>query len=128
MNDWRVRGIRGAITVKTNTPAEITQAAKELVEAVVSENRIAAEDMVSIIFTATPDLNAEFPAVGARMAGLTSVPLLCMQEIPVPDGQAMCIRALFHVTTTLGQQEVRHVYLKEARKLRPDLPEPGNKG
>lgn len=116
-----IRGIRGAITVDDNRRELIVEAAKELVTAMLAVNDLSAEDVASIIFTVTPDLTAEFPAVGARAAGLGLVPLLCSVEIPVPGSQPRCIRALMHANCSLRQDQVRHVYLREAQSLRPDL-------
>ena len=84
-------------------------------------NNLEPADMISIIFTVTADLNAEFPAVGARRLGLTQVPLMCATEIPVPGSLSRCIRCLLHINTVLTPHELRHVYLHEARDLRPDL-------
>lgn len=118
---WMVRGIRGAITVDENTREAIVGAAKELVQRILSENNLESSDIASLFFTATPDLNAEFPAVGAREAGLDRVPLMCSVEMGVPGSQHRCIRVLLHANTTLSQEEIRHVYLREAKSLRPDL-------
>lgn len=118
---WRVRGIRGAITVAENTEEAIIDATCELVEEMIRRNDVDLEEVVSVIFTATADLNAAFPAVGGRKAGLTHVPLICATEIPVPGGQAKCLRVLMHVNTTKSQNEIHHVYLRDAVALRPDL-------
>lgn len=116
-----VRGIRGAITVAKNEPDEIVAAAKELLQEMVAVNEIVAEDVASAWFTTTPDLNAEFPAVGARQMGWTFVPLMCGHEMAVPGSLPMCLRILLHVNTDKGPHEVQHVYLRGARALRPDL-------
>lgn len=118
---WRVRGIRGATTVPTNDREAIVEAVDELVREIIKRNEIDSEDISSVIFTATKDLNAEFPAVGGRRAGLNHVPLICSTEIDVPGGQPRCLRVLMHVNTTKPQTEIRHVYLREAAALRPDL-------
>lgn len=118
---WRVRGIRGAITVQENDAKEITDATYELVTEMMKRNAVDLDDIASVIFTVTQDLDAAFPAVGGRKAGLSSVPLLCATEIPVPGGQDRCIRVLMHVNTTKSQAEIHHVYLGEAAALRPDL-------
>ena len=122
MADTAVRGLRGATTATANTPAAIGEATRELVQAMLSENQLDPEDIASIIFTVSPDLNAQYPALAARELGLHMVPLLCAREIDVPGGQPRCIRVLMHVNTTRRQAEMRHVYLREARALRPDLP------
>lgn len=118
---WRVRGIRGAITVRRNDAQEIIDATQELVTEIMKRNEVDPEEIASVIFTVTQDLDAVFPAVGGRMAGLSGVPLMCATEIPVPGGQARCVRVLMHVNTTKSQAEMQHVYLGEAVALRPDL-------
>jgi len=116
-----VRGLRGAITADANTRTSILEATKELLLALVEENNIALEDIASIFFTTTPDLNAEFPALAARELGWTQIPLLCATEIDVPGSTPRCIRVLMHVNTTKKQEELKHVYLKDAAGLRPDI-------
>ncbi len=116
-----VRGIRGAISVEENTSKELIEATKELLLTLVRDNDLDTEDIASIFFTVTPDLNADFPATAARELGWTSVPLLCAREIDVLNGPPRLIRVLIHANTTKSQQQIRHVYLKEAANLRPDL-------
>ena len=116
-----VRGIRGATTVDVNTREAITEAAGELLEAVVKANHVERDYVASIIFTTTPDLNAEFPAVAARNAGWTDVALMCGHEMSVPGGLPRCLRLLMHVNTERSATEIQHVYLRGARVLRPDL-------
>lgn len=116
-----VRGIRGAISVDENTSENIRSATKELLEAVLQENDLILEDVASIFFTVTNDLNADFPAYAARELGWSHIPLLCANEIDVPSSMGKIIRILVHVNTTRGQKEIVHCYLKEAAKLRPDL-------
>ncbi len=123
-----VRGLRGATTAAANTPEAIGAATRELVQALLAENGIDPADIASIIFTVTADLNAQFPALAARELGLQQVPLLCAREIDVPGSQPRCIRVLMHVNTTRTQAEMRHVYLGEAKALRPDLPGNGPAG
>lgn len=118
---WAVRGIRGATTVEANEREAIIHATRELVERMLAVNEIATEDIASVIFTVTPDLNQEFPAVGGREAGLGNVPLLCATEIDVPGATPRCIRVLMHVNTTKAQHELLDVYLRGASSLRPDL-------
>ena len=113
-----MRAIRGATSVDQNSPEAIHQAVAELVRAVCEQNAIAPADIVSAIFTLTPDLTAAFPAKAARLQGWTQVPMICAQEIPVPGAPQRICRLLVHVH---GRSSVKHVYLKEARVLRPDL-------
>ena len=115
------RGIRGAITVDSNTPEVILNATAELLTAMIEANSIRHEDVASVIFTATPDLNAEFPALAARCLGWNDVALLCGQEMAVPGGLAMCLRVLLHVNTDKSADQIAHVYLRGAQALRPDL-------
>lgn len=116
-----VRGIRGAVTVPENTRSAICKATKELLTLIVNENKISSEDIISIIFSVSPDLDAAFPAEAARELGWTTAPLLCTIEMSVPDALEKCIRVLIHAYLACAQTEVRHVYLGEAVKLRPDL-------
>ncbi|HMS57244.1 MAG TPA: chorismate mutase [Tepidiformaceae bacterium] len=116
-----VRGVRGATTVSKNTKEEILAATRELLEAVVAANDINPEDVASGWFTTTPDVNAEFPAVAARHMGWTFVPLMCSHEMSVPGSLPLCVRVLLHVNTETSIHDIRHVYLREARALRPDL-------
>lgn len=113
-----VRGIRGASTVKNNTKEEIVSATKELLSQLVEANQIKIEDIASIIFTTTMDLNAEFPAVAARELGWKNTPLLCSKEIDVPKSLPKCIRILLLVNTEKKPGEIKHVYLKDAVNLR----------
>ncbi len=116
-----MRAIRGAITVENNNADEILAATKELMEEIFKLNPEATKDMVSMIFTLTPDLDAVFPARAARLMGITNVPLMCMSEIPVAGALEKCVRALIYVNTDLGLDDINHVYLKGAVALRPDL-------
>lgn len=116
-----VRGIRGATTVEHNNAQEIREATQELLQRMLHENQLCPEDLVSAIFTVTPDLNADFPASSAREIGWELVPLLCATEIPVPGALARCIRVLIHVNTARSQTEIRHIFLREAIRLRKDL-------
>jgi len=113
-----IRGIRGATTVKSNTRAEILGATRELLSAIVDANKIKIGAIASVIFSATKDLNAEFPAVAARQIGWNDTPLLCTNEIAVPKSLPKCIRVLLHINSGKKQSQMKHVYLKEARKLR----------
>ena len=116
-----VRGIRGATTVTENTREAILEAASELLAEIVRLNAIEHDHVASMIFTATADLNAEFPAVAARQLGWTDIALECMPEMNVPGSMQRCLRILMHVNTTRSPREVVHVYLRGARALRPDL-------
>jgi len=117
-----LRAIRGAITVPEDTSEAISDATQELLRAVLGRNAIATDDIVSILFTATRDLVADFPAVAARGMGLSHVPLLCAQEIPVADAMPRCVRVMVHCYAP-PERSIHHVYLREARQLRMDLPE-----
>lgn len=117
----KVRGIRGAIRVKENSKAEILNSTKELLLKMIQANNIDTDDIASIFFTATSDLNADFPAYATRGLGFDFVPLLCAREIEVPDGMTQLIRILIHVNTELSQEKIKHQYLGETAKLRPDL-------
>ncbi|NLB18612.1 MAG: chorismate mutase [Syntrophomonadaceae bacterium] len=115
------RGIRGAITISRDEPQEVLGATRQLLEAIVEQNHLIPPHIVSIIFTVTPDIKAAFPARAARRMGWDKVPLLCAQEIAVPDALPFCIRILLHVNTDQEQDEIKHVYLKDAVQLREDL-------
>jgi chorismate mutase len=117
-----VRGIRGAITVSENDSQEMLEATKELVLAMIANNRIEAEEVASVLITVTQDLDAAFPAKSIReLVGWEFVPLMCSTEIPVPGSLEKCIRVMMLVNTDLKAKEVNHVFLREAIKLRPDL-------
>jgi chorismate mutase len=116
----KLRALRGAITVESNDADAILDGTEELVRTVMERNDLHPDDMVSCIFTATNDLDAEFPAVAARRLGLSGVPLLCAREIAVPGSLPRVIRLLLHCYAD-PDREVRHVYLGEAVALRRDL-------
>lgn len=116
-----VRAIRGAITVNNNDKEEILQATKELLGKIMDENNADMEDIVDIIFTLTPDLNAVFPARAARDMGFTDVPLMCMSEIPIDGALEKCVRILLTLNTDKSQKEIKHIYLRNAVALRPDI-------
>ncbi len=115
------RGIRGATTAERNEREAILEATGELLRALVAANGIRAEDLASALFSVTPDLDAAFPAAAARALGWTGVPLLDVQEVPVPGSLPHCIRVLLHWNTDRPAGEIVHVYLRGARALRPDL-------
>ena len=117
----RLRGIRGATTVDVNTQEAILEATHELLSAIIEANDVQQDDVASIFFSTTPDLNAEFPAVAARQMGWSNVALMCAHEMPVPGSLPMCLRILMHVNTSKAQQDMQFIYLKGARALRPDL-------
>ncbi len=117
----RLRGIRGATTVEANTREAVLNAAAALLSALIDANDIRRDDVASVFFSTTPDLNAEFPAVAARQLGWTNVALLCGHEMAVPGSLPMCLRILMHVNTAKAQDEIRFVYLQGARALRQDL-------
>jgi chorismate mutase len=123
MNDARLRcrGIRGATTAAENTADSILGATGELLTRLISVNQIVAEDTAAIFFTATPDLDATFPARAARDLGYVNVPLMCSQEIPVSFAPVRCIRVLMLVNTFKRVEEIVHVYLRGAASLRSDL-------
>lgn len=117
----RLRAIRGATTVERDDPQSIAEATAELVRELASRNGLESDDVVSAFFTVTPDLASGFPATAAREALWGDVPMLCTVEIPVPGALPRCVRLLVHVESALGRGEIRHVYLRGARALRPDI-------
>ena len=118
-----VRAIRGATQVAADDRDEILDAVAELILAVLERNGVDSADLISVIFTATPDLTAEFPAYAARRLGITDVPLLCAQEVDVPGAMPRVVRLLAHVESHSHREEIRHVYLRGAQQLRTDLPQ-----
>jgi chorismate mutase len=118
-----VRAVRGAIQVDVDDRDAILEGTSELVAEVLRRNQIEPADLISIVFTATPDLPAEFPAYAARLLGLVDVPLLCTTEIAVPGAMPRVLRLLAHVETPLRREDIRHVYLRGAAALRTDLPQ-----
>lgn len=116
-----VRAVRGATTVSADDPARIREAVMELLDAVLNDNDLVPADIISAVFTATPDLVSEFPAHAARLYGWNDIPLLCAQELPVAGALPRCIRVMVHAESTRSRSEVRHVYLRDAVLLRADL-------
>ncbi len=114
------RGIRGATTVAANTPEAILEATRELLLLLIDANNLDSADIASVIFTTTPDLDAEFPALAARQLGWHDVALLCGHEMNVPGAVSKCIRILIHWNTPKSQDEIKHVYIKGAHNLRPE--------
>jgi chorismate mutase len=119
----RLAALRGAITIDRDDAEGIVAGTAELLAALLERNGATSRDLVSLTFTATPDLTAEFPAAAARRIGISDVPLLCAREIDVPGAIPRCIRVLVHLYTSKDRTELRHVYLGDARQLRTDLPE-----
>ena len=119
----RLQALRGAITCDANTPDEIGEKTRQLVSEVLARNGIEHDDLVSIIFTATEDLTAQFPATAARALGLGDVALLSARELSVEGALPRVVRVLVHCYTDHPRGELHHVYLGAARSLRDDLPE-----
>ena len=115
-----LRGLRGATTAAANTSEAILDATAELLRALQRANGFVPEDVESAIFTSSSDLTADYPARAARQLGWTEVPLLGAQEVAVPNGLPRCIRVLLHFYTRKAQRELKHMYLRDAAKLRPD--------
>lgn len=115
------RGVRGATTVEANSREQILTATRQLLALMIRRNEITSEQVGSAIFTVTRDLDAEFPALAARQLGWIDVPLLCSYEISVPGSLPLCIRVLVNWNTDKSQKEISHVYIKDAKRLRPDL-------
>lgn len=114
------RGVRGAITVSRDDEVEILEATRELLQSVVAANNIDPADIASIYFTTTSDLTSTYPAYAARQLGWFDMALLCGHEMTVPGGLTYCVRILIHWNTTRTAKEIVHVYLREAKSLRPD--------
>jgi chorismate mutase len=118
-----VRALRGATTIDDDTIEQISDRVQTLVRAMLERNGVDKDDLISIVFTATDDVHAMFPATAARAIGLGDVPLICARELHINGGTPHCIRVLMHLTTTRRRDELHHVYLEGARALRDDLPE-----
>ncbi len=116
-----VAAIRGAITAVSNTEQEILDATAELLEKMTEQNGVTADDIISIIFSTTKDLDAAFPAVAARRLGLKHTAMMCTNEIDVPGSLRKCIRIMMHINTEKKNEELKYIYLRDARSLRPDL-------
>ena len=117
-----IRGVRGATTVHEDQADQLLAATQELLEAILTANPgMATQEIASVLFTVTNDLSSAFPALAARRIGWDSVPMMCASEIPVPGSLPHCIRVLLHWNTDIPQDRVRHIYLREAVRLRPDL-------
>ncbi len=123
MNNFTIsRAIRGARTVDNNSAEDISSATIELLQEIMKVNNILNDEIVSVIFTLTPDLNAEFPAKSARVQlGWGDIPMICASEVPVPGSIKKCIRVMITVNTLMAREDINHVYLRNAQQLRPDL-------
>jgi chorismate mutase len=119
----KLLALRGAITCDENTKPEIDSKTQRLVKEMLERNALEHDDIVSMIFTATDDLSAEFPATAARALGLGDIPLLCARELGIEHGKPMCIRVMMHLQLDRDRAALHHVYLDGARTLRDDLPE-----
>lgn len=116
-----VRAIRGATQVVANSPEAIAAGVKELLTEILAANALIPSDVISVLFTASPDLNAAFPAAFAREVGFESVPLICAVEIDVPGALERTIRVMAHIETELSAKEISHIYLHGAKALRRDI-------
>ena len=121
MTNLLVRALRGATTVEHNDAEEIAAATRELLTDMIEANEIDVNDIISVLFTTSPDLTAAFPAAAARGIGFQTVPLMCASEIDVPGAKKLCIRVMMHAYCTRSRDEIRHVYLRDAQNLRDDL-------
>ncbi len=118
-----VRAIRGATQLERDERDHLLERVSELVTTLLADNALRVDDLISIVFTATPDLHSEFPAYAARQLGLVDVPLLCARELDVAGAMPRVIRLLAHVETALPRADLRHAYLGGASALRTDLPQ-----
>ena len=116
-----VRAIRGAIQLDTDERSHLLKSTAELVTKVLHENNLSQADLISIFFTATPDVTSEFPALAARELGLGDVPLMCSVEMDVRGAMPRVIRLMMHAETGLNRSEIQHIYLRGAANLRTDL-------
>jgi chorismate mutase len=122
MSSVTLRALRGATTCEIDTPEEIYEVTQELLLRMMERNDLDHDDVVSVLFTTSPDLTSAFPATGARGVGFGDIPLMCASEIDVPGAMVRCIRVMMHVYTHKGREQMRHVYLRKAQALRDDLP------
>lgn len=119
-----IRGIRGATTIVVDSPEEVYNGTQELVKEMVKQNSIAADAVASVVISTTPDISSSFPAKAVRtLEGWNYVPVMCTHEMNVEGSLPLCIRIMMHVNTSISQRDVHHIYLHEARTLRPDLVE-----
>jgi chorismate mutase len=123
MTAQRVRALRGATTLDVDERGHLIARTQEVMAAIFDRNALTEDDLISIVFTATSDIHSAFPAEAAREAGFTHVPLMCARELEIDGGIARCVRLLIHAYTDRPADQLRHVYLHDARQLRTDLPE-----
>jgi chorismate mutase len=116
-----VRAIRGAVQLERDEREHLLASVDELIREILGQNSLSTDDLISMLFTATPDLHSEFPALAARQLGIGDVPLLCAQELDIDGSMPRVIRVLVHAETDLAKTDVRHVYLRGAAALRRDL-------
>jgi chorismate mutase len=116
-----VRAVRGAVQLERDDPEHLHEQVTALLTAILERNRLAVDDLISLILTATPDLRSDFPAAAARRLGITDVPLICAQELDVAGAMPRVVRILAHIETHLRKDEVAHVYLGAAASLRKDI-------
>ena len=117
-----VRAIRGATQLEADERDHLLDSVDELIRAILEQNELDHDDLISLVFTATPDLHSEFPALAARRLGIGDVPLLCAQELDIVGAMPRCIRVLVHLSTERTRAELHHVYLEGTQSLRDDLP------
>ena len=118
----RIVAVRGATTIESNTWDSMEERVQEMLLAIMERNDIDHSDVVSVLFTATPDVTVAFPATAARGIGFGDIPLICASEIDVPGGTPLCIRVMLHIYSERQREAIRHVYLHGAQGLRDDLP------
>lgn len=125
MSAARIAALRGATTLDADTKQEVLDRTAALLAALLERNGLTADDVVSLVFTATGDITSEFPAAAVRAAGIADVPMLCARELEVTGGSGipLCVRVMAHVYSDRPRSDLRHVYLRGARQLRSDLPE-----
>ena len=116
-----IRAIRGATCLERDDAAEMAEAVTELLLEVMLRNSIASDDLISVLFTSTPDLHSAFPAAAARGVGLSDVPLICAQEIDVAGAMERVVRVMVQAQTSRARSEIKHVYLRGAEALRQDI-------
>ncbi|MFW5976562.1 MAG: chorismate mutase [Bacillota bacterium] len=116
-----MRGIRGATTVSVNNKDSIITATSNLIKTMIEKNSVSQEEIVSMIFTATDDINRIYPAVAARKSGYNNIPLMCYQELNIKNSLKKCIRIMIYINRDCSLEKINHIYLKKARSLRPDL-------
>ncbi len=118
----RIVAVRGATTIESNTWDSMEERVQEMLLAIMERNDIDHSDVVSVLFTATPDVTVAFPATAARGIGFGDIPLICASEIDVPGGTPLCVRVMLHIYSERQRDAIRHVYLHGAQGLRDDLP------